>query len=87
MDVEQQKELTTPITNPKTGKVQSYDYSDLNEFFKKKLVELNSRLTGESEDDGLDEFLTAEEAEEKKKVGVADTIKSRISDTVDDLPF
>lgn len=84
MDVEQQKELTTPITNPKTGKVQSYDYSDLNEFFKKKLVELNSRLTGESEDGGLDEFLAAEEP---KKVNVAETIKSRVSDAVDDLPF
>ena len=87
LDVEQQKELTTPITNPKTGKVQSYDYSDLNEFFKKKLVDLNSRLTGDNEDDGFDESSSAEEAEEKKKVGVADTIKSRISNTVDDLPF
>lgn len=86
LDVEQQKELTIPITNPKTGKVQSYDYSDLNEFFKQKLVELNTRLTGgQAEDDDLDAFLA--ETEQPKKVNVAETIKSRISNAADDLPF
>lgn len=86
MDIEQQKEMTTAITNTKTGEIQSYDYSDLNEFFKKKLIELNARLTGgQAEEDGLDTFLA--EAEEPKKVNVAETIKSRTSEIVDDLPF
>jgi hypothetical protein len=78
--------MTTAITNTKTGEIQSYDYSDLNEFFKKKLIELNARLTsGQAEEDGLDTFLA--EAEEPKKVNVAETIKSRTSEIVDDLPF
>lgn len=86
MDIEQQKEMTTAITNTKTGEIQSYDYSDLNEFFKKKLIELNNRLTGgQAEEDDLDTFLA--EAEEPKKVNVAETIKSRTSEIVDDLPF
>jgi hypothetical protein len=86
LDIEQQKEMTTAITNTKTGEIQSYDYSDLNEFFKKKLIELNARLTGgQAEEDGLDTFLA--EAEEPKKVNVAETIKSRTSEIVDDLPF
>ena len=86
MDIEQQKEMTTAITNTKTGEIQSYDYSDLNEFFKKKLIELNARLTGgQAEEDDLDTFLA--EAEEPKKVNVAETIKSRTSEIVDDLPF
>lgn len=86
MDIEQQKEMTTAITNTKTGEIQSYDYSDLNEFFKKKLIELNARLTGgQAEEDDLDTFLA--EAEEPKKVSVAETIKSRTSEIVDDLPF
>ena len=91
MDIEQQKEMTTAIINTKTGGIESYDYSDLNEFFKKKLIELNNRLTGgQAEEDDLDTFLAeAEEpkAEEPKKVNVAETIKSRTSEIVDDLPF
>ena len=96
MDIEQQKEMTTAITNTKTGEVLSYDYSDLNEFFKRKLIELNARLTGgQAEEDDLDTFLAeagepkAEEpkAEEPKKVSVAETIKSRTSEIVDELPF
>lgn len=86
MDIEQQKEMTTAITNTKTGEIQSYDYSDLNEFFQKKLIELNNRLTGgQAEEDDLDTFLA--EAEESKKVSVAETIKSRTSEIVDELPF
>lgn len=86
LDIEQQKEMTTAITNTKTGEIQSYDYSDLNEFFKKKLIELNNRLTGgQAEEEDLDTFLA--EAEEPKKVNVAETIKSRTSEIVDDLPF
>ena len=77
--------MTTAIINTKTGGIESYDYSDLNEFFKKKLIELNNRLTGgQAEEDDLDTFLAeAEEpkAEEPKKVSVAETIKSKTSET------
>ena len=78
--------MTTAIINTKTGGIESYDYSDLNEFFKKKLIELNNRLTGgQAEEDDLDTFLA--ETEEPKKVSVAETIKSRTSEIVDELPF
>ena len=88
MDIDQQKEMTTAITNTKTGEVQSYDYSDLNEFFKKKLIELNARLSGgHAEDSDLDALSEAEAEEEPKKVSVAETIKSRTSEIVDELPF
>lgn len=87
MDTEEQKEKATPITNTKTGKVQSYDYSDLNAFFKEKLLELDARLRESEENDVIDE-LFPEEPEEEKKMGVAETIKARsATEEVDEFPF
>lgn len=87
MDTEEQKEKATPITNTKTGKVQSYDYSDLNSFFKEKLLELDARLRESEENDVIDE-LFPEEPEEEKKINVAETIKARsATEEVDEFPF
>lgn len=87
LDTEEQKEKATPITNTKTGKVQSYDYSDLNAFFKEKLLELDARLRESEENDVIDE-LFPEEPEEEKKMGVAETIKARsATEEVDEFPF
>ena len=87
MDTEEQKEKATPITNTKTGKIQSYDYSDLNALFKEKLLELDARLRESEENDVIDE-LFPEEPEEEKKVSVAETIKARsATEEVDEFPF
>lgn len=92
LDVEQQKEFTTPITNPKTGQVKSYDYSELNAFFKGKLIELNDRLVAGGTDD-LDDFLAAAEdlasVNDPAPVSAADKLRAKatMEDVADDLPF
>lgn len=87
LDTEEQKDKTIPITNPKTQKVEKYDYSDLNNFFKEKLLELDARLRESEENDVIDE-LFPEEPEEEKKVSVAETIKARsATEEVDEFPF
>lgn len=87
LDTEEQKDKTIPITNPKTGKVEKYDYSDLNDFFKEKLLELDARLRESEENDVIDE-LFPEEPEEEKKMSVAETIKARsATEEVDEFPF
>lgn len=87
MDTEEQKDKTIPITNPKTQKVEKYDYSDLNDFFKEKLLELDARLRENEENDVIDE-LFPEEPEEEKKINVAETIKARsVTEEVDEFPF
>lgn len=87
LDIDQQKELITPVLHPKTQKVEKYDYSDLNAFFKEKLLELDARLRESEENDVIDE-LFPEEPEEEKKMGVAETIKARsATEEVDEFPF
>ena len=87
LDIDQQKELITPVLHPKTQKVEKYDYSDLNSFFKEKLLELDARLRESEENDVIDE-LFPEEPEEEKKVSVAETIKARsATEEVDEFPF
>ena len=87
LDIDEQKELITPVLHPKTQKVEKYDYSDLNNFFKEKLLELDTRLRESEENDVIDE-LFPEEPEEEKKVSVAETIKARSApEEVDEFPF
>ena len=86
LDIDQQKELITPVLHPKTQKVEKYDYSDLNSFFKEKLLELDARLRESEENDVIDELFPEEPEEEK--INVAETIKARsATEEVDEFPF
>jgi hypothetical protein len=80
LSIDEQKELLIPIENPKTKKIEKVDYSDLNEFFKKHLIDLDNRLNPKSaqKEENLEE--------NSSDISEADML-SQIVDDSDDLPF
>ena len=92
MSIDEQKELLIPIENPKTKKIEKVDYSDLNEFFKKHLIDLDNRLNPKSaqKEENSEENLekSPEKSPEKNSSDISEAdMLSQIVDDSDDLPF
>ena len=100
LSIEEQKELIIPVLHPKTKKVEKFDYSDLNEHFKKHLIDLDNRLNPKSAkseenseenlekspEENSEENLEKSPEENSSDISEADML-SQIVDDSDDLPF
>ena len=84
LSIDEQKALTTAITNPKTGELIKTDYSDLNKKFKEELLKLNEKLSQKSESEPEIELPSDEE---DPTVDTETTVNNEIVGSVDDLPF
>ena len=74
LDIEEQRKLTTPITNPKTWKVTQNDYTDLEEKLKTFISDINNK-----KDDGINH----EEVKPKKRS--AKDMEEPVN--IEDIPF
>lgn len=92
LSIDEQKELLIPIENPKTKKIEKVDYSDLNEFFKKHLIDLDNHLNPksaqkeENSEENSEENLEKSPKKNSSDISEADML-SQIVDDSDDLPF